>query len=258
MSFYRNLLAKIEYKGTNYHGWQLQPNAVTIEGTIKKVLAIIFQKPVKIRASSRTDAGVHAKHQLANIYIPAEIKIYQLRNSLNALLPDDIAVVDLVEVADNHRVQNENRGKQYIYRINNSKIPNALNNDFSWWVKSELKLSDMQLAGSDFIGVHNFSAYQGKGCVQKVTEKEIFDLQIESKKSCHQTEIQFTISGSSFLRNMIRIMVGTLVQVGRGRLDIDVVKRTLISGNREEAGITAPPQGLMLNETYLKNDPFIY
>jgi len=256
MSFYRNLLAKIEYKGTNYHGWQRQPNAVTIEATIKSVLAIIFQKQVKIRASSRTDAGVHARCQLANIYIPSEIKIYQLRNSLNALLPDDIAIVDLVEVADNHRVQNENRGKQYVYLINNSTIPNVLKNEFSWWVKSELKLSDMQLAGSDFIGIHNFSAYQGKGCVQKVTEKEIFDLQIESKTLQKRTEIQFTISGSSFLRNMIRIMVGTLVQVGRGRLDTDTVKKTLESGKREEAGITAPPQGLILNETYLKNDPF--
>jgi len=258
MSFYRNLLAKIEYKGTNYHGWQRQPNAVTIEGTLKKVLAVIFQKEVKIRASSRTDAGVHAKCQLANFYVPAEIKIYQLRNSLNALLPDDIAIVNLVEVADNHRIQNENNGKQYTYQINNSKIPNVLNNEFSWWVKSELNLSDMQLAGADFIGIHNFSAYQGKGCVQKVTEKDIFDLQIESKKSNHRTEIQFIISGSSFLRNMIRIMVGTLVQVGRGRLDIDIVKKTLISGKREEAGITAPPQGLMLNETYLKHDPFIF
>jgi tRNA pseudouridine38-40 synthase len=256
MSFYSNLLAKIEYKGTKYHGWQQQPNAITIEGTIKKILAIIFQCDVKIRASSRTDTGVHARCQLANIYIPSKINIYQLKNSLNSLLPNDIAIIDLIPVPDDYRIQNENYGKQYIYKVNNSKIPSALENDFSWWIKSELNLPSMKLAASDFIGIHNFSAYQGKGCVQKATQKEIFDIEILAKKTGNHNELEFTISGSSFLRNMIRIMVGTLVQVGRGKLDIDVVKKTLICGKREEAGLTAPPQGLILNKTYLKENLF--
>ena len=256
MSFYSNLLAKIEYKGTNYHGWQHQPNTITIEGTIKKILAIIFQCDVKIRASSRTDAGVHAKCQLVNIYIPSKISIYQLQNSLNSLLPNDISIIDLIPVPDDYRIQNENYGKQYIYRVNNSKTPSAMNWDFSWWIRSDLNLQHMKLAAADFIGTHDFAAYQGKGCVQKVTQKEIFDIKILCQKIGNHKELEFIISGSSFLRNMIRIMVGTLVQIGRGKLDIDVVKNTLINGKREEAGLTAPPHGLMLNETYLKENLF--
>ena len=251
-----NLLAKIEYEGTRYHGWQSQPQVQTVEGEIRKALNVIFQSDVEMRACSRTDAGVHARCQLANIRIPAGKDLVLLRNSLNSLLPKDICIIDLAEVSLDYQVKNENRGKQYVYQINNSRIRKGLDRNIFWWVKAELSLENMRRAAADFVGKHDFKAYQGTGCTQIYTEKEIHTIEVLQNLNYGYREIRIVVSGSGFLRNMVRIMVGTLVDIGRGRLPVNAVAESLQVKNRKDAGLTAPPHGLFLNEIFLNPNPF--
>ncbi len=252
----KNVLLKIEYDGTSYHGWQKQTNTETIEQSIQSVLGIIFQSEITLRACSRTDAGVHAKGQLATISIPDDFPLQRLFSSVNSLLPPDISIVDIVEVGSDFLIKNENTGKRYIYRVNNSSVRMAIGRNYYWWVKRKFDLAPMQLAASNLVGTHHYSAFRGKGCTQKDLSKTITIADIEESYNSGYRHLKFTIEGSGFLKNMIRIIVGTLVEVGRGKINPGSVQNALKTGLRTDAGLTAPAQGLMLDRIYLKNNPF--
>lgn len=254
---FKNILIKIEYQGTNYHGWQIQPNDVTIQEKIQDVLRLIFQTDITVKACSRTDSGVHARGQLANFDIPVKTPLRKLFCSLNSLLPDDIAIVDLVEGESGYSVREQNRGKRYIYRINNGAIPRAIGNEFYWWVKSHLDETIMQKAANDFIGSHDFSAYRGIGCAQNKMIKTISKVEVIAKKDGNYRTIECIVEGSGFLKNMVRIMVGTLVDIGRQTRDISTIQKTFKTLKRIDAGQTAPPEGLILDKVFLSPDPFV-
>lgn len=252
----KNIVIKIEYQGTHYHGWQIQPNNITVQEKIQMALQKIFQTEIQVRACSRTDSGVHAKGQLANIEIPFQIPLKRLFYSLNALLPRDISIVDMVEAEETFSVRKQNQGKRYIYRINNCRIPRAIGHELYWWVKNELNENAMQQAATFFIGRHNFSAYRGVGCSQNQPVKTIKKFDVITRQEGNFRTLECIVEGSGFLKNMVRIMVGTLVDIGRGKKSIHTIEKTLKTLDRKDAGQTAPPEGLMLDHVFLEPDPF--
>ncbi len=251
-----NLLLKIEYKGTHYSGWQIQPNAVTIEGVIRKVMRQICQYPVNIKACGRTDAGVHAEGQVADVEVPKRTDLKKLFFSINSLLPADIAVTEMVKVPLGFSARKENSGKKYIYRIITSPVPTVFDHETYLWRRSSLDFKRLEPAMKDLQGEHDFSAFQGKGCQQPNPVKTLYSVDLKIRNEGNITKTEMIFKGSGFLKNMVRIMAGTLIEIGTGRCDTDTVKRALQSGKREDAGITAPPHGLVLAKVYFENDPF--
>ena len=165
----KNVLLKIEYDGTSYHGWQKQTNTETIEQSIQSVLGIIFQSEITLRACSRTDAGVHAKGQLATISIPDDFPLQRLFSSVNSLLPPDISIVDIVEVGSDFLIKNENTGKRYIYRVNNSSVRMAIGRNYYWWVKRKFDLAPMQLAASNLVELIIILLFGAKDVPRKIS-----------------------------------------------------------------------------------------
>ena len=252
----KKVLIKIEYKGTRYHGWQRQPDAKTIEGTILSALHTILRRDISLRVCSRTDAGVHSKGQIAHFLIPAKTPLQKLFCSVNSLLPEDITVLDMVEVERDFSINRENTGKRYIYRINNTPISKALDNEYYWWIKKRLDIHAMRESASHLVGTHDFSAFRGKGCLQDSPIKTVQAIRVtESYRSIYR-HIEFCVEGSGFLKNMVRIMVGTCIDITCGRLHPDAIRNALQSGLRTDAGLTAPAKGLILDHISIKNDPF--
>ncbi len=252
----KNLLLKFEYLGKHYSGWQIQPNAVTIEGTIKDVLEKICQCQIRMKACSRTDAGVHAKGQVATVKVPEKINLNSLFIGINALLSDDIALIDLIEIPGEFSLRKGKKRKRYKYRIINSPICRAFENDTSIWKKKKLDAAVLIKAIKGFEGAHDFSAFRGSGCQQPNPVKTIYqsDLRVSEKNGF--AEIDITFEGSGFLKNMVRIMVGTLIDIGQGRLPENQILTALKTGDREDAGTTAPAKGLTLEEIIFDIDPF--
>ena len=253
----RSVLLKVEYDGTRYHGWQRQPNAKTVEESILAALGTVFGTDIPIRACSRTDAGVHARGQIAQIRIPETFPLNRLFFSLNSLLPKDISILDMIEVDLDFLIGREHCGKLYVYRINNSPIPKAIHGEYYWWIKKRLDIASMRESAQFLVGTHDFSAFRGKGCTQHKLIKTIRQIRVsESCRSVYR-HIEFSVEGSGFLKNMIRIMVGTCIDIACGRLKSDAIEKALKSGLRSDAGQTAPAKGLMLEQVFLKNDPFL-
>lgn len=252
----KNILIKIEYEGTRYKGWQVQPNVVTVEEIVKNVFQIIFQRPIHISACSRTDSGVHASGQIANIYIPEIISLGNLQNSANSLLPNDIAITNIVEVSKDYRIKNTNSGKRYVYQIFNSRVKPVKERQYQLWVKKALNYPDMENACRHFIGTHDFSAFRGKRCQQSSPVKKIYDVRMSRKQNYPSTIITITVEGSGFLRNMVRIMVGTLIEIGKGNAEQGTIEKAFQSGSRIDSGITAPAKGLCLDRIFVSPDPF--
>jgi len=253
----KNILLKIEYQGTRYKGWQIQPKVITVEETIATVLQRICQCKVLLKASSRTDAGVHARGQVATVLIPEHIPLQRLFFSLNSLLPDDISVLDAVQVPAGFSARKDNRGKRYIYQILNAPVGKALYHDFYHWVRAPLDIEQIQEGCRCFEGTHNFSAFRGKGCQQVVTVKTIQKIGLTIERMSGFSTIRISLEGNGFLKNMVRIIAGSLIDIGKGRLDVGVLSRALTSGKREEAGSTAPAKGLILDEVFFNPDPFL-
>jgi len=252
----KNILLNIEYDGTRYKGWQKQPEVPTVEATLQEVLQQICQCSIQVRAGSRTDSGVHARGQAATVLIPRRIPLDKLLASTNALLPDDISISKAVEVAQDFSARRNNCGKRYIYQICNGPVADALQHRFFHWIKSPLDLTCMQKAAAMFLGTHDFSAFRGKGCQQLSTQKTITKIHISRQNGVLRDIIRITVEGDGFLKNQVRIMVGTLIDIGRNRLADETIRRALNSRRREQAGITAPAKGLILDAVFFVPDPF--
>ena len=237
----------IEYDGTNYCGWQLQPNGVTIQEVLEEGLLKLLGEPVRLRASGRTDAGVHAKGMVAVFSTARSLPLPAYTHGLNNLIPPDIAIQAAVEVPPDFNPRADAVGKFYRYTILNAPARSPLNRTTSWLIKESLDLAAMREAARLFLGEHDFRAFQAANCAAKTTVRTITGLEIVDSQDGF---IHIDVRGTGFLRNMVRIMVGTLVAVGRGKLGPDVVARLLSAGDRSMAGATAPPQGLCLMEVY--------
>ncbi|MBR6688454.1 MAG: tRNA pseudouridine(38-40) synthase TruA [Clostridia bacterium] len=243
----RNIKLTIEYDGTNFSGWQIQKDKRTIEEELETALAKILKEEVKVIGSGRTDAGVHAMGQVANFKTDKTIKPEELLYALNTMLPYDIVILNVEDVDESFNARISAKAKHYRYVINNAKFPSALNANREYHYKYFLDTEAMQLAANDLKGKHDFKAFMAAGSTVKDTEREIYDIQVARLGN----RVIIDVVGNGFLYNMVRIIAGTLIDVGSGKLDICVIKNMIETGDRNLGGRTVAPEGLFLvNVTY--------
>ncbi|MFQ5691742.1 MAG: tRNA pseudouridine(38-40) synthase TruA, partial [Nitrospinota bacterium] len=237
----------LEYDGTDYHGWQLQGNVRTLQGALLDALEKLLGRRPTVYASGRTDAGVHALGQVVNFRADTRLQPDEIQRALNSLLPRDIAVRRVGRVPDDFHAQHSSVGKAYKYVILNRGFPSPLLRRFSWHVRSPLDVSGMREGGAHLVGRHDFRAFWGGDAGSErdpVRTVEALDVLPEGET------IEIRIKADGFLRYMVRNIVGTLVEVGRGKMTPARVREILESRDRSQAGPTAPPQGLFLVEVF--------
>jgi tRNA pseudouridine38-40 synthase len=240
----RNVKMVLEYDGTNYCGFQTQKNGVTIQSVLEKSFAKILGKRVPIIASGRTDAGVHAVGHVFNIKAEFPMDDGRLLMGINSILPGDIAVKSVKTVDKSFHARRDAKWKRYRYVIINSKVPSPLQARTSWRVPVPLDVKKMRDAAKTLVGEHDFRSFMGKRSSVKTTVRNIISLTV--KKTGARIVVDVTANG--FLKYMVRIIVGTLVEVGKGSLLPGGVKKVLAGKERANAGPTAPPHGLCLVE----------
>lgn len=241
----------LEYDGTAYAGWQLQPNGLSVQEVVEGALAQVVGEKVRLTSSGRTDAGVHARGMVAHFEAGRLLPMSAYREGVNRFLPPDIAVKDVQEAPAGFHARFSARGKWYRYLLFPSPVRSPLVARYSWQVRGALDLSVMQLAAVHFAGRHDFAAFRGAGCDAGTTVREIFSVDVAREGEL----VAIDVRGGGFLRNMVRVMVGTLVEVGLGRRLPSDVPLLLQEGRRPLAGRTAPPQGLCLMEVWYGDDP---
>jgi tRNA pseudouridine38-40 synthase len=242
----KNIKLTIEYEGTNYWGWQIQNNLSTVQGELKKAISIATGEEIHLIGSGRTDKKVHSLGQVANFITNSNIPGEKYKYLLDFLLPEDISIVDSEEVDINFHSRFDAIRKKYKYIVYNQKLPSAIYRNFSYHVKDDLNIDDMVQASKYFIGTHDFTSFKVSKTIKPNNIRTIYHINIEKKGDI----IEFTFEGNSFLHNMVRIIVGTLIYVGKGRIKKSQIPGIILDKNRDKAGITAPPQGLFLEKVF--------
>ena len=242
----QNFKLVIEYDGTAYHGWQRQNNICTIQETIEDALKTMTGQPVTLIGSGRTDAGVHATGQVANFCLETRLTSDVFTRGLNSLLPPDIVINDCTAVSEKFHARYDARSKIYDYRILNRPIPAALFRQYSWHIKRSLDLDAMRTAMLWLKGQHDFSAFEATGSSRSNAVRTVINVNLSGKDE--DGYVVFSIEADGFLRHMVRNIVGTLVEVGLGKISPKDFEDVMISKDRGLAGITAPAQGLFLRE----------
>lgn len=232
----------VAYDGANYCGWQIQPNGITIEEVLNKKLSWLLGDDIRVIGASRTDSGVHALGNVAVFDSDTTIPPERLAYALNRQLPKDIVVVKSEEVPMNWHPRYCNSVKTYEYHILNSKIPDPTRRLTRYFVSYKLELDKMKEAAACLVGEHDFASFCNVRTNVEDTVRTIYRLDIEESGD----EVTIRIIGNGFLYNMVRIIVGTLLRVGRGFYTPDRVKNILEARDRQAAGVTAPPHGLVL------------
>ncbi len=239
----RNIKITIEYDGKNFPGWQSQPGKVSIQTEIEKAIYEITGEEVDLIASGRTDAGVHALGQVANFHTNTKIEISKIPYAINSKLPNSIVVKDAVEVDERFHARYNCKLKTYRYIINNNEFPSALNRYREFHLPYKLNYADMEKAIKYFEGEHDFKAFKSSGGnAKKTTIRTLTDCNIKKEDG----RIYIELTGNGFLYNMVRIISGTILDVGLGKIKADDIPEIINSGIRERAGRTLPPHGLYL------------
>jgi tRNA pseudouridine38-40 synthase len=234
----------LEYDGTAYFGWQQQAGQDSIQGRIEAALAQIFGSPVRVHGSGRTDAGVHARGQVAAATLPRAFDPADLRRALNALLPADIAVTAAEPARDDFDPRRDATSRVYEYRVLNRESRSALECRYSWLVRDRLDLAAMRSAARAFLGEHDFAAFRTLGSEEKTTTRRV----IESGWHDHRDVLIYRVEATSFLRHMVRTMVAAMIDVGRGKIPPDRIATMITSRDRASAPAPAPACGLFLVE----------
>lgn len=242
----KNIMLIIEYQGTNFSGWQRQIEKRTVEEEIENTLKKVTKEDIKLIGSGRTDAKVHALGQVANFKTKSTIPASRFKYILNTKLPEDITIRESKEVDLDFHSRFSAKAKKYKYLIYNNKIPSALYRNFSYHISRDINIEKMKDASKEFIGTHDFASFKGRRSVVKDTIRTIYKIDIVKNKDL----IEITIIGKSFLRYMVRIIIGTLLEVGYGNLNKEDIGEIISSKNRIKAKKTADPQGLFLVEVY--------
>ncbi len=259
---------RIAYDGTDFHGFARDPRSRTVQGELEAALSKIFKEPVLVRGASRTDAGVHARGQLVAFDPPFEIPHDGLLLALAGGLAPDMAAVAAWEQSGREGRPFEprfaNAGKHYSYRIRNGRCRNPLTQRFEWQVRAPLDVDAMQAAAAHLVGRHDFASFRASNCQAKSTERRVQDVRVRSSEPTLEPPsdvgaldervriVEIDVEGDAFLKNMVRIMVGTLVEVGLGKRAASTIPGLFGCSDRTRAGMTAPAQGLTLVEVKMR------
>ncbi|MBE6904076.1 MAG: tRNA pseudouridine(38-40) synthase TruA [Ruminococcaceae bacterium] len=243
-----NFRLKLCFDGSNYHGFQIQPNASTIQGTLNSVLSSITGEYISITGCSRTDAGVHAKEYYANFKSNCAIPPENLKRALNSLLPSDIAVLDCQIVDDSFNSRFDVAKKEYVYRFFNGSVKNPFLKSTALFYPYKLDEKIMDEACKHYIGEHDFRAFMAQGSDVTDTVRTIYS----SKVIRNGDIVEFYVEGNGFLYNMVRIMAGTLLYINEGKISLENLDKIILSQDRKNTGKTLPPHALFLNKVTLK------
>jgi len=242
----RTILLILEYDGTDFAGWQLQPNGRSVQGEVEAALEKLLGEFVRVQSAGRTDAGVHARAMPVHFRTARDLPLSAFRDGLNCLLPDDVAVREAREMPTGFHARFQAAGKWYRYTLDRRTVRSPLAGRNSWLVRGMLDLTRMREAARLLTGEYDFGAFRSSGCAARETVRSL-----ESVELCEDGDfLHIDVRGSGFLRNMVRLMVGTLVEIGKGKRPVDDIPRLLAREPGVRAGVNAPPQGLCLMEVY--------
>jgi tRNA pseudouridine38-40 synthase len=237
----------ISYDGASFSGYQVQPSKRTVQLELEKALSKMHKgQQVKVTSSGRTDAGVHAIGQVCHFDSALNIATEAWKKALNALLPDDIQVKSAEEVEATFHARFDTTGKEYRYKIWRGKDPNIFQRKYMYHYPYELDISAMKEASKQFLGTHDFTSFCAANTDVKDKIRSIYDISIIEEGN----EVVLTFRGNGFLYNMVRILVGTLLEVGNGKIKVSEIDEIIAGKNRAKAGKTAPPQGLYLWQVF--------
>jgi tRNA pseudouridine38-40 synthase len=239
-----NIKLTVEYDGTRYHGWQVQAKGETIQAVLERAISTFVGKSTRVTGSGRTDAGVHAMGQVVNFYSDEDVNLHKIRRGLNALTPKDITIKDVEIVPDSFDARRDGRSRIYEYRILNRPTPSPFYLNRAWHVHESLDLHSMREAIHCLEGEHDFSAFRAAGCDAAHPVRTVYRTSLEQRGEL----LVYTIEATAFLRHMVRNIVGTFVEVGRGVRSPQSFAELLEARDRTKAGATAPPHGLFLVE----------
>ena len=243
-----NFKLLIQYDGTDFHGWQVQENARSIQGELERVIGMLEDAPVKVTGSGRTDAGVHAEGQVANVFLNRAFTPEKLRNAINGNLWRDIRILDVERAPDEFHARFSARKKTYVYRVINAPVMSPFWRRYAHHEARPLDLERMEKAGRFFLGEHDWTAFSSAHADGENKVRDVTDLTIETvwDARAQATIIEFRIAAKGFLRYMVRSIVGTLLEVGRGEKSSDTIQTAIVTGDRNLAGKTASAHGLTL------------
>ncbi len=239
----RNIKLTIEYDGKDFNGWQKQPNKLNIQGTIEKAIEEITGEKIELSASGRTDSGVHALGQVANFKTNSTIPIEKFPIAINSKIKKSIVIKSAEEVEERFHSRLCCKKKTYRYIINNTKEGTAIYRNLETHIPIKLDVNKMKQAISYFEGEHDFKAFKASGTSSKSSVRTIYKAELIEKEN---NKIWIELTGNGFLYNMVRIIVGTLVDVGLGKIEPEEIKKIIEEKDRAKAGKTLPPQGLYL------------
>lgn len=251
----RKLLLTICYDGTDFCGWQKQkkPSVRTVQGVLDQACSALFHKEIVSIGCSRTDSGVHAEGQRATIEVESPIPTEKVSLALLPFLPEDLTVVKVQEVEKEFHCRYDTRAKTYAYQIWNAPYRNPVLRRYTEFVREDLDIMKMQRAADCFLGTHDFSAFCAAGSDAKTKIRTIFSFSVSKKENM----VILTVTGDGFLYNMVRILAGTLIDTGRGKIVPEEIPDILLSKDRSRAGKTVSPSGLILKKIYYENPEFI-
>ncbi len=241
----RNIKLVVSYDGSNYLGWQIQAQGPTIQGVLEEAIQKVTQEQIRLIASGRTDTGVHALAQVANFSTGSSLELDAFKNGTNALTPPDIVIAGAEEMPLTFDARRSARSRCYGYYIFNNPIPSPIFRNYSWHIRNDLDVSSMVRAAELLVGEHDFSSFQASGCAAKHPVRRVTNVSPERKKNDF---IYFEIEATAYLRHMVRNIIGTLVEVGRGKMPVARFQEIFLSRDRKQAGDTAPAQGLFLKK----------
>ncbi|HBV67191.1 MAG TPA: tRNA pseudouridine(38-40) synthase TruA [Clostridiales bacterium] len=241
----RNIKLKIAYDGTNYYGWQTQLNRATIQETIEKAISVVMKQEVNLTGSGRTDSGVHALGQVANFTADTNIPREKIRIALNANLPEDIRIMESEDVPLSFNSRFDAHNKTYMYQIYNDRVWNPFYSRYSCFVPANLDFERMEAAVKCLEGTHDFRGFMASGSNVKTTVRTVYEAKL-TRDEREGKLIKLYINGNGFLYNMVRIIAGTLIDIGKGIKSPDCIENAIKTTDRTLLGQTAEPQGLFL------------
>lgn len=236
----------VSYDGTNYGGWQVQNNCISVQKKLEEAASGLFGVKTSVTASGRTDAGVHARGQVCHLDAETQIPPEKIADALNMRLPDDISVLSSAKAPDGFDANRSAKKKTYCYRMYFSPRRNPLSDRYSVWVKGNADIQKMQYVLRFFEGEHDFSAYAKSGFTAKTTVRTIYSARLEARPATGALNVEIYLTGNGFLYNMVRTIAGTALYFAQGALSEEKVIKSLETGNRDLVGKTMPAKGLTL------------